>query len=205
MRDFYLVCVVGPSGSGKSTLITGSKKEKVLGLIDLHPREYHFSISTASRQPRSGEINGKDYIFTTKESIIKNETEYIEITEFAGNIYALRKSEAMIDGKISVTPIEPVGVQKCLDGALKVNLVAGYEKLKVIVVYLEATEERCKQNMLKSRTLKEVEDRLEGEDIRERWSLFLKENPSFEYINIKDDELTTNIANLVHSKIQKTF
>ncbi len=48
----------GPSGAGKSTIIAAASAD--IG-------EYYFSISTTTRQPREGEVHGRDYYFVTKE------------------------------------------------------------------------------------------------------------------------------------------
>ena len=48
----------GPSGAGKSTIIEAASKD--IG-------EYYFSISTTTRKPRDGEVDGRDYHFVTKE------------------------------------------------------------------------------------------------------------------------------------------
>ena len=52
-----LIIVSGPSGSGKST-VTKIVKDKL---------NIPLSISATTRNPRDGEINGKDYFFLSKE------------------------------------------------------------------------------------------------------------------------------------------
>ena len=53
-----ILIISGPSGCGKSTLLKEVYKD-----ID----DYYFSISTTTRAPREGEVNGVDYFFVTKE------------------------------------------------------------------------------------------------------------------------------------------
>ena len=53
-----ILILSGPSGCGKSTLL----KEVYKDISD-----YYFSISTTTRAPRTGEENGIDYFFVTKE------------------------------------------------------------------------------------------------------------------------------------------
>ena len=48
-----ILVLSGPSGAGKSTIINSASNE--IG-------EYYFSISTTTRQPREGEIHGREYI-----------------------------------------------------------------------------------------------------------------------------------------------
>jgi guanylate kinase len=57
-REGRLFVISAPSGSGKTTLCERLIK-KVPGIIR--------SVSLTTRQPRKGEVNGRDYIFVTKE------------------------------------------------------------------------------------------------------------------------------------------
>ena len=64
-----LFIVSGPSGSGKST-VTKLVKDRL---------NIPLSISATTREPRDGEMNGKDYFFLTKEAFeqkIKNDEFY---------------------------------------------------------------------------------------------------------------------------------
>lgn len=201
MKKYRFVCVVGPSGAGKTTLITGSKNPVINGLVDLYPDEYHFSISTTTRSIRDGEEPNVDYFFEEKEKILNHADDYLEITEYGGNFYALRLNQALVDGKTAITPIEPIGLQKYLDKRDKINKEAGYEKLTIDIVYLNASEELCKRNMLRSRSVEVVNERLAVEDIRERWSAFLEANPGIKYHQLTDKDLNENVALTVHSKL----
>ncbi|KAI1242523.1 hypothetical protein IHE44_0000053 [Lamprotornis superbus] len=57
------VVLSGPSGAGKSTLL---KK-----LLKDYENVFGFSVSHTTRQPRPGEVNGKDYHFVTREEMQK--------------------------------------------------------------------------------------------------------------------------------------
>jgi guanylate kinase len=82
-----LIIFSAPSGSGKTTLV------KHLLLLEYN---LEFSVSATSRQPRPGEIHGKDYYFLSKEEFrgkIKN-SEFLEWEEVYGGIfYGTLKSE----------------------------------------------------------------------------------------------------------------
>ena len=72
-----LFIVSGPSGSGKST-VTKLVKDRL---------NIPLSISATTRQPRDGEIDGKDYFFLAKEIFeqkIKND-EFYEYANVHGN------------------------------------------------------------------------------------------------------------------------
>ena len=68
-----LIIVSGPSGSGKST-VTKIVKDKL---------NIPLSISATTRNPRDGEIDGKDYFFLSEEEFknkIANDEKFMEIT-----------------------------------------------------------------------------------------------------------------------------
>ena len=68
-----ILILSGPSGCGKSTLL----KEVYKDISD-----YYFSISTTTRAPRVGEVNGVEYLFVTKEEFEK-EIENDNFLEYA--------------------------------------------------------------------------------------------------------------------------
>ena len=75
-----ILILSGPSGCGKSTLLKEVYKE-----ID----DYYFSISTTTRQPRVGEVDGVDYFFVSKEEFeedIKDDN-FLEYASVHGNYY----------------------------------------------------------------------------------------------------------------------
>ena len=75
-----ILILSGPSGCGKSTLLKEVYKEI---------SDYYFSISTTTRLPREGEVNGIDYFFVSKEEFetdIKND-DFLEYALVHGNYY----------------------------------------------------------------------------------------------------------------------
>ncbi|XP_076000950.1 guanylate kinase isoform X2 [Genypterus blacodes] len=76
----------GPSGAGKSTLLKRLMKEYdgVLG----------FSVSHTTRNPRSGEENGKDYHYVSREAMQAgiDKGDFIENAVFSGNMYGTSKA-----------------------------------------------------------------------------------------------------------------
>ena len=67
MRDSFgrggkLFVVSGPSGAGKGTICKRVKE-------DLH---MDLSISMTTREPRPGEVHGKDYFFVSEEEFLRN-------------------------------------------------------------------------------------------------------------------------------------
>jgi guanylate kinase len=77
---------------------------------------FGFSVSHTTRKPRPGERDGKDYHFTNRDEMleaIKN-GEFIEYTEFSGNIYGTSKQavkEVQDKGRICILDVEVEGVK----------------------------------------------------------------------------------------------
>nr|XP_032801863.1 guanylate kinase-like isoform X2 [Petromyzon marinus] len=101
------VVLSGPSGCGKSTLIKKlmSEFEGVFGL----------SVSHTTRNPRPGEVTGKDYHFVTREEMLRliAAREFIEHAEYSGNLYGTSKSavRAVLDkNQICILDIDMQGV-----------------------------------------------------------------------------------------------
>ncbi len=81
-----LIVISAPSGSGKTTIARA--------IMQRYPRML-FSVSATTRQPRSGEVTGKDYFFLSKtefQSRIKA-GDLVEWEEIYGNYYGTLKSE----------------------------------------------------------------------------------------------------------------
>ncbi|MBL0701559.1 MAG: guanylate kinase [Spiroplasma sp.] len=104
-----LIVLSGPSGVGKGTIRENLKF-----------KDYVFSVSSTTRQPRTGEVNGVDYNFITKEEFqekVKN-GEMLEHAEFVGNYYGTDKQvveELLITGKNVLLEIECQGALQVLE------------------------------------------------------------------------------------------
>ena len=59
MKKGLVVILSGPSGVGKGSV------RKIL--MEDSSLDLHYSVSMTTRDPRPGEINGKDYFFVTRE------------------------------------------------------------------------------------------------------------------------------------------
>jgi guanylate kinase len=100
-----ILILSGPSGCGKSTLLKEVYKD-----ID----DYYFSISTTTRAPRVGEVNGVDYFFVTKEEFeadIKN-NDFLEYAKVHDNYYGTSLkpiNKALAEGKLVIFDIDVQG------------------------------------------------------------------------------------------------
>ncbi len=105
-RDKGAILVLsGPSGAGKSTIISAAS-----GQIGM----YYFSISTTTREPRVGEVDGKDYFFVSKESFEEDikAGNFLEYAEVHGNYYGTSLTpvnSALEEGKLVIFDIDVQG------------------------------------------------------------------------------------------------
>lgn len=100
-----ILVLSGPSGAGKSTIINAASGE--IG-------EYYFSISTTTRPPRAGEVDGKDYFFVSKEEFEEDikAGNFLEYAEVHGNYYGTSLTpvrEALQAGKLVIFDIDVQG------------------------------------------------------------------------------------------------
>ena len=87
-RTGMILILSGPSGSGKSSIY----KAAIGGLGSIE-----FSVSCTTRQPRPGEIDGRDYYFVSREKFdsLVAENAFAEHAEVHGNCYGTLKSELL--------------------------------------------------------------------------------------------------------------
>lgn len=105
MQKGAILVLSGPSGAGKSTIINAASDE--IG-------EYYFSISTTTRAPRVGEVDGRDYFFVTKESFEEDikAGNFLEYAQVHGNYYGTSLKpvrEALDEGKLVIFDIDVQG------------------------------------------------------------------------------------------------
>jgi len=100
-----ILVLSGPSGAGKSTIIQAASEE--IG-------EYYFSISTTTRPPRAGEVDGKEYYFVSKEAFEADikAGNFLEYAQVHGNYYGTSLTpvrEALQAGKLVIFDIDVQG------------------------------------------------------------------------------------------------
>ena len=110
MRKGVLIVISGFSGAGKGTIT-----KKLLENYD----NYALSISMTTRQPRPGEVHGREYFFVDKEAFEKHiaKEELVEYAQYVGNYYGTPRAyveEQLNNGKDVILEIE-------IQGALKIK------------------------------------------------------------------------------------
>ena len=106
-----LTVVSGFSGAGKGTIMKA--------LMQAHSETYALSISATTRAPRTGERNGIEYFFKSREAFEQMiaDDALVEYAEYVGNYYGTPKAyveEQLRAGKDVILEIE-------IQGALKVK------------------------------------------------------------------------------------
>jgi guanylate kinase len=100
--------ITGPSGVGKGTLIA----ELLERLPDLE-----LAVSATTREPRDGELDGRDYHFLDREDFDRrvDAGEFLEFATYSGNRYGTLRSEIesrLAQGRSVVLEIEVQGARQ---------------------------------------------------------------------------------------------
>ena len=107
-----LIVVSGPSGAGKSTLIRAAREAIP---------ELAYSVSATTRNPREGEVDGRDYVFLSREEFEKwiEEGRFLEWAEYSGNLYGTleeKVEEFLENGRSVILEIELQGARQVRQG-----------------------------------------------------------------------------------------
>jgi guanylate kinase len=100
--------ITGPSGVGKGTLISK--------LLERVP-DLELSVSATTRQPREGEVDGRDYHFLTAEEFDRrvDAEDFLEFATYSGHRYGTLRSEVrerLAAGRSVVLEIEVQGARQ---------------------------------------------------------------------------------------------
>ncbi len=110
LQKGLLVVVSGPSGAGKGTVC-----QKLLSRRD----SVRYSISATTREPRQGEVDGKNYFFVSKSKFLDmlDKDELIEWDKYCDNYYGTPKTyvEACLEDGLDII------LEITVEGALEIK------------------------------------------------------------------------------------
>ncbi len=103
-REPLLFCLCGPMGVGKSTI----SRELVRRLPNLV-----LSISTTTRSPRAGEVEGREYFFVTKDQFQQKiaAAEFLEHASVGSEFYGTEKRNVEMAREKSLDVVFDIDVQ----------------------------------------------------------------------------------------------
>lgn len=173
-----LFVISGPSGSGKTTSIRQVMNHEV--------------VSFTTRAPRQGEVDGFDYVFTTKEEVDRLEEtgELVERVEYSGNSYGITKDE--IFGKLAV------------DDAFVIVDYHGYQQVRALYpncvsIFFSIDTEDARQRMLeRGDKMETIEPRLKTYEMELANQVHYDHVIANEYG--KQDETIKTLKAIIHQK-----
>jgi len=183
-----LLILTGPTAAGKT--------EVIFQILQRHP-EIRKLVTTTTREPRPGEIDGIHYYFKTRKQFVQGLTdgEFLESTEYEGNLYGTSKAELekVLEGQGLVFSMDISGA---LNFADNVNKVYGTETANAIL-------DRTVTMFIGVRNLFALKQRFlgRGDDratflgrLRKDWSMWKGNEDRFPHIIINE---TNHINNTV--------
>jgi guanylate kinase len=170
-----LIVFAAPAGGGKSTVIRR--------LREAHP-EWGFSVSATTRDPRAGEMDGREYCFLAREEFTRRVAagEFLEHEEVHGDLYGTLKAptfERLARGETLIFDLD-------VKGAL--NVKAAYpEALSIFLLPPSRDVLRRRLEGRRTESRESVERRLVRADME------LALAPRFD-VQIVNDDLETTVA-----------
>ena len=147
-----LLVISGPSGAGKSTVIG-----KLMELRD----DVCFSVSVTTRQPRPGEVDGRDYFFVTPQHFqeLADGGYLLEHAEYVGNRYGTPRGyveQRLLEGKSVILDIEVQGagqIQKNCPEAVSIFILppSGAELERRLRGRNTDSEEKIRERLLQAK------------------------------------------------------
>ena len=147
-----LLVISGPSGAGKSTVIG-----KLMELRD----DVCFSVSVTTRQPRPGEVDGRDYFFVTLQHFqeLADGGYLLEHAEYVGNRYGTPRGyveQRLLEGKSVILDIEVQGagqIQKNCPEAVSIFILppSGAELERRLRGRNTDSEEKIRERLLQAK------------------------------------------------------
>lgn len=178
-KSNQLIILTGKTASGKDTVMAK--------LMQKFP-ELKRVVTTTSRSPRNGEINGVDYNFISEPSFkqkIKS-GDFIEWVEYGGNFYGTEKSQILNNLNSAliwrIDPSRAGQIRQFIKNSFDQNMTEDLLK-RVLAIYLTVSDavilERLKKRGLKQEEIKRRmdEDRRFWEEYRDNYDFVIENIP----------------------------
>ena len=175
-----------PSGAGKTTLVDlFSKKEN-----------FTISISHTTRNPRSNEVEGKDYYFVSQEkfeTMIK-QNEFLEFARVFNNLYGTTKTpvfQNLENGKNVLFDIDWQGAKQLKDSSFK----------NIVSIFIIPPSKDAIYKRLKSRAITSGDNEKAIENRMNKYETEMRHKNDYDHVVINDkletcvDELEKIINN----------
>ena len=150
-NDGIIVILSSPSGAGKTTLV------KLLA----QRKNFNISVSHTTREPRSNEIEGKDYFFINNkdfENLIKN-NQFLEHAKVFNNLYGTSKKpviDLLSSGKNVIFDIDWQGTKQIKSQNIKYKIITFFVLPPSKQVLFERLSNRdMKDKLIASERMKE--------------------------------------------------
>jgi len=182
----------GPSGTGKSTILKAvmaqSKYKDLLA----------FSVSHTTRKPRPGEVHGREYYFSDRESMSTDIAagKFIESAEYSGNLYGTSKEsvhKCKSQGKICVLDIDSQGVRQLKKAS----------NLSPVYVFVKPPSMASLEERLRSRKTETEESLNKRLDAAREEIAFGEEEGVFDALIVNDDldAAINQLTSIIDTKI----
>ena len=185
-NDGVMIVLSSPSGAGKTTLV------KMLSKMD----NFEISISHTTRQPRSDEVNNKDYYFVYEDEfkrLINNE-EFLEYAKVFSNFYGTTRTpviDRLSKGKNVLFDIDWQGADQIKNKRLN---------YKLITFFILPPSKKVLFERLSNRDMK---DKLIVEERMKEFTRDVLHWINYDYVIINDnlEECYSKINSLIESEI----
>jgi guanylate kinase len=178
--------ITGPSGVGKGTLI-----ERLLERVP----ELELSISATTREPRLGEVDGRDYHFLSPEEFRRRleEGDFLEHASYSGNYYGTLHSEV----KRRIDECRSVVLEIEVQGARQVRDAMGED---AVLIFIAPPDEAVLRERLETRgtdSSEAIEQRLRTAEVE----LAARSEFPLEVVNDEVQQAAAELEELVRGQL----